>query len=89
MEWNPVETRGRGCPKKRWLVGMDKDLRSLGIMNWGTFAGDRKLWCKIVEEAKGHTVLYCQRKKKKKNDCCLKQISGLSYLGCYISYDKG
>lgn len=56
-EWKPVESRGRGRPRKRCLQDMEEDLKSMGIRNWRRIAVDRMRWCLIVEEAKTHIGL--------------------------------
>jgi hypothetical protein len=34
--------RKRGHPKKRWINGVEQDLRKLGISNWRSRAEDRE-----------------------------------------------
>ena len=57
-------TRRRGRPRKRWKEDVERDLQVLGVRRWRELVADRKKWKGIVREAKGHSGLQCQWKKK-------------------------
>ena len=59
-------TRRRGRPKKRWKEEVERDLQVLDVRRWRELVADRKTWKDIVRQAKAHSGLYCQWKKKKK-----------------------
>jgi hypothetical protein len=41
----------------RYVDGVEKDLRNLGVVNWKTKAQERDGWRKILEQAKSHKRL--------------------------------
>jgi len=43
---------------------VERDLQVLGVRSWRELVGDRKKWKDIVRQAKAHSGLQCQRKKK-------------------------
>jgi len=65
-----------GCPNrsslKNWkgrVEGEDpeeaeRDLQVLGVRRWRELVANRKKWKDIVQQAKAHSGLYCQWKKK-------------------------
>jgi len=58
-------TRRRGRPRKRSKEEVERDLQVLGVRRWRELLTDRKKWKDIVRQAKAHSGLYCQWKKKK------------------------
>jgi len=61
-------TRRRGRPRKRWKEEVERDLEVLGVRRWRESVADRKKWKDIVRQAKAHSGLQCQWKKKKKKN---------------------
>jgi hypothetical protein len=59
-------TRRRGRPRKRWKEQVEGDHQALGVRRWRKIVTDRKKWKDIVQQAKAHSGLWCQWKKKKK-----------------------
>jgi len=59
-------TRRRGRPRKGWKEEVERELQVLGVRRWRELVADRKKWKDIVRQAKAHSWLYCQWKKKKK-----------------------
>jgi len=57
-------TRKRGKPRKRWKEEVERDLQVPGVRSWRQLVADRKAWKDIVRQAKAHSGLYCQWKKK-------------------------
>jgi hypothetical protein len=57
--------RRRGKPRKGWKEEVERDLQVLGVRRWRELVTDRKKWKDIVRQAKAHSVLQCQWKKKK------------------------
>lgn len=49
---NPDGRRGVGRPKKRWIDGVEEDLRTLKITQWQSKAQDRPAWRRILDSAK-------------------------------------
>ena len=47
-EWKPVGTRTRGRPWKRWIAGIEEDLRIMGVRRWGKQCEERAEWKKIT-----------------------------------------
>jgi hypothetical protein len=45
--------RGRGRPRLRWINGVERDLRKLGVKRWRTKVLDRAEWASIEREGKG------------------------------------
>jgi len=58
-------TRKRERPRKRWKEEVERALQVLGVRRWRELVADRKKWKDIVRQAKAHSGLYCQWKKKK------------------------
>lgn len=52
MIGHPGGQQKRDRPKLRWLIGIEADLRKLGIRNWIVLAQDLDQWQHVVEEAK-------------------------------------
>jgi hypothetical protein len=46
--------RKKGRARKRWLDGMEKDMRNLGVVNWRVKAQEKVGWRKFLEQAKTH-----------------------------------
>ena len=57
-------TRRMGRPRKRWKEEVERDLQVMGVRRWRELVADRKKWKDIVRQAKAHSGLYCQWKKK-------------------------
>jgi hypothetical protein len=43
----PEGKRKKGRPRMRWIDGVEKDLRSLGVVNWKAKAQERDGWRKF------------------------------------------
>jgi hypothetical protein len=56
----PEGKRKKSRPRMRWIDGVEKDLRSLGVVNWKAKAQERDGLRKILEQAKTHEGLFCQ-----------------------------
>jgi hypothetical protein len=41
-----------GRPKRRWIEGVERELKGMGVKDWKMMALERDKWKKIVEEAK-------------------------------------
>jgi hypothetical protein len=61
------ETRRRGRLRKGWKEEVEY-LQVLGVRRWRDLVIDREKWKDIVRQAKAHSGLECQWKKKKKNN---------------------
>jgi len=57
-------TRRRGRPRKGWREEVERDLQVLGVRRWRELVIDRDRWRGIVRQAKAHSGLQRQRKKK-------------------------
>jgi hypothetical protein len=53
----PEGKRKKGRPRMRWMDGVEKDLRSLGVVNWRARAEERDGWRKFLEQANAHKGL--------------------------------
>jgi len=60
--------RRRGRPRKSWKEEVERNLQGLGVRRWRELEADRKKWKDIVRQAKAHSGLLCQWKKKKKKN---------------------
>jgi hypothetical protein len=49
--------RKKGRPRMRWMDGVEKVLRNLGVVNWKRKAQERDGWRKFLEQAKTHKGL--------------------------------
>jgi hypothetical protein len=49
--------RKKGRQRMRWMDGVEKDLRNLGVVNWKTKAQEQDGWRKFLEQAKTHKGL--------------------------------
>jgi hypothetical protein len=58
MEGRLLTGRRKGRPRLRWKDDVVVDLRLMKIKQWTEKTEDRELWRLVVEEAKGHPVLY-------------------------------
>jgi len=58
-------TRRRGRPRKGWKEEVERDLQVLGVRRWRELVADRKKWKDTVRQAKAHSGLQSQWKKKK------------------------
>jgi hypothetical protein len=56
----------RGRPRKGWREEVERDLQLMGVRRWRELMTDRKKWRDTVQQAKAHSGLLRQRKKKKK-----------------------
>jgi len=52
LQWKPIGTRTRGRPGKRWIAGIEEDLKIMGIRRWSKQCKERAVWKKITEKAK-------------------------------------
>ena len=59
-----LERTRRGRPRKRWKEEVERDLQVLGVSRWRELVADWKKWKDIVRQAKAHSGLKCQWKKK-------------------------
>jgi hypothetical protein len=50
-EWEPRSSRPIGRPRLRWLDQVEEDLK-MKVRNWRKKCTDRRLWNKIVKQAK-------------------------------------
>jgi hypothetical protein len=48
----PEGKRKKGRPRIRWIDGVEKDLRSFGVVNWKAKTQDRDGWRNFLEQAK-------------------------------------
>ena len=71
-------TRRRGRPRKEWREEVERDLQVLGMRRWRELVIDRGKWRGVVRQAKAHSGLQRQRKKKK----------NLSLLSCGTKFRK-
>jgi hypothetical protein len=65
-EWEPCSSRPVGRPRLRWLDQVEEDLKKMKVRNWRVKCKDRRLWNKIVKQAKTSQGLQ-RRPKKRKN----------------------
>jgi len=56
-EWEPYSSRTVGRPRMRWLDQVEEDLKKMKVRNWIEKCKDRRLWNKIVKQAKIHRGL--------------------------------
>ena len=62
-EWEPCSSRPVGRPRLRWLDQVEEDLKKMKVRNWRERERerekfkDRRLWNKIVKQAKTHQGL--------------------------------
>jgi len=61
--WKGPDEWGR--PRKGWKEEEERDLQVLGVRRWRELVIDREKWKDIVRQAKPHSRVYCQCKKKK------------------------
>ena len=59
-------TRRRGRPRKGWREEIERDLQVLGMRRWRELVIDGEKWRGSIRQAKAHSGLWRQRKKKKK-----------------------
>jgi len=56
-EWEPCSSRPVGKPRLRWLDQAEEDLNKMRARNWRDKCKDKRLWNKIVNQAKTHQGL--------------------------------
>jgi len=56
----PDGVRSVGRPKLQWEVGVDQDIRILGVKNWKKVALNRDEWAKLLMKARAHQGLLSQ-----------------------------
>jgi hypothetical protein len=57
LQWNPMGTRTRWRPRKRWIAGIEDDLQIMGVRRWRKQGEERVQRKKIIEKAKTHSGL--------------------------------
>jgi hypothetical protein len=57
MVCKPEGRRRIGIPKIRWIDGVLKDIKELGVKNWWTVARNMVAWRKVFLEAKAYIGL--------------------------------
>jgi len=53
-EWEPLSSRSVGRPRLKWLDQVEDNLKKMKVRNWREKCKDRRLWNKIVKQAKTH-----------------------------------
>jgi len=60
-QWEPCSSRPVGRPRLRWFDQVEEDLKKMKVRNWRERerekCKDRRLWNKIVKQAKTHQGL--------------------------------
>jgi hypothetical protein len=56
-EWEPCSSRPVGKPRLRWLDQAEEDLKKMRARNWRDKCKNKRLWNKIVNQAKTHQGL--------------------------------
>jgi hypothetical protein len=56
-EWQLRSSRPAGRPRQRWLDQVEEDLKKKKVRNLREKCKDRRLWNKIVKQAKTHQGL--------------------------------
>jgi len=57
LEWNPIGTRIRGRPRKRWIIDIEEDMQIIGIKRWRKQCKEKPESKRISEKAKTHRGL--------------------------------
>jgi len=57
LRWKPIGMRTRGRPRKRWIAGIEEDLKIMGVRLWRKQCEERAEWKKITEKTKTHSGL--------------------------------
>jgi hypothetical protein len=57
LEWKSVGKRIRGRPMKRWIEGIEEDMKIMGIRRWRKQCKERAKWKRINEKAGTHSGL--------------------------------
>jgi hypothetical protein len=57
LEWEPLGTRTRGRPRKRWIAGIEEDLQIMRVRRWRKKCEEMAEWKKITEKAKSSSGL--------------------------------
>jgi hypothetical protein len=57
LQWQPLGTRTRGRPRKRWIAGIEEDWQITGVRRWRKQCEERAEWKKITGKAKTHSEL--------------------------------
>lgn len=52
IEWQPMEKKPRGRPRKRWIDGVKQDLETLKVTNWLDRIQNREDWRTVAVAAK-------------------------------------
>jgi hypothetical protein len=63
-EWEPYSSRPVGRPRLKWLDQEEEDLKKMKVRNWRDKCKDRRLWNKIIKQAKSHEGVKRQLKKR-------------------------
>jgi hypothetical protein len=56
-EWEPCWSRPVARRRLRWLDQVEEDLKKMKVRNWRENCKDRRLWNKIIKQAKTHQGL--------------------------------
>ena len=64
VNWNPMGRRIRGRPRIKLVDGTEDDLRCMDVRHWRRLCGERMVWRKSIEQAKTHSWLWSQKKKR-------------------------
>ena len=60
-KWKHEGTRRSGRPRRRWIHGVEENLRRMGVQDWTNVATqrerEREIWRRVVAETKGPVEL--------------------------------
>jgi len=80
--------RRRGRPRKGWREEAERDLQVLGVRRWRELVINSEKWRGTVRQAKTHSGLKRQRKKKKNNKSLISKISTFTKRWRSSGFDK-
>jgi hypothetical protein len=61
------ERRRRGRPRKRWLQGLEEDLRIMWVGRWWEKVECREEWGSVVRKAKAHLGLWRRGRRRRRD----------------------